>query len=42
MWAQVLQQQTEAVARLGSVLKRDIRDMQIIMAEDTEMTEDVS
>lgn len=32
---QVLQQQTEAIARLGSVLKRDIRDMEIMMAEDT-------
>ncbi|PWA95225.1 hypothetical protein CTI12_AA018120 [Artemisia annua] len=34
---EVLQQQTEAVARLGNVLKRDIRDMEIIMAEDTQM-----
>ncbi|GAB4829341.1 Nuclear pore complex protein Nup54 [Ancistrocladus abbreviatus] len=33
---EVLQQQTEAIARLGNVLKRDIRDMEIIMAEDTE------
>lgn len=39
---EVLQQQTEAIARLGNVLKRDIRDMEIIMAEDTEMTDDVS
>ncbi|KAK6241877.1 hypothetical protein SCA6_007266 [Theobroma cacao] len=39
---EVLQQQTEAIARLGNVLKRDIRDMEIIMAEDTDMTEDVS
>ncbi|XP_038692354.1 nuclear pore complex protein NUP54-like [Tripterygium wilfordii] len=39
---EVLQQQTEVIARLGTVLKRDIRDMEIIMAEDTEMTEDVS
>lgn len=39
---EVVQQQTEAIARLGSVLKRDIRDMEIIMAEDTEMTEDMS
>ncbi|KAK3223628.1 hypothetical protein Dsin_010653 [Dipteronia sinensis] len=39
---EVLQQQTEAIARLGNVLKRDIRDMEIIMAEDTEMSEDVS
>lgn len=33
---QVLQQQTEAIARLGTVLKRDVRDMEIIMAEDTQ------
>lgn len=33
-FGQVLQQQTEAIARLGNVLKRDIRDMEIIMAED--------
>ena len=39
---QVLQQQTEAIARLGSVLKRDIRDMEIIMAEDAEMTDDAN
>lgn len=39
---EVLQQQTEAIARLGNVLKRDIRDMDIIMAEDTEMAEDTS
>ncbi|XP_017972020.1 PREDICTED: nuclear pore complex protein NUP54 [Theobroma cacao] len=39
---EVLQQQTEAIARLGNVLKRDIRDMEIIMAEDTDMTEDGS
>ncbi|OMO88180.1 Nucleoporin Nup54/Nup57/Nup44 [Corchorus olitorius] len=39
---EVLQQQTEAIARLGNVLKRDIRDMEIIMAEDTEMTDYVS
>ncbi|KAJ1391610.1 Nuclear pore complex protein Nup54 [Sesbania bispinosa] len=32
---EVLQQQMEAIARLGSVLKRDIRDMEIMMAEDT-------
>ncbi|KAI8004128.1 Nuclear pore complex protein NUP54 [Camellia lanceoleosa] len=38
----VLQQQTEAIARLGNVLKRDIRDMEIIMAEDKEMTENGS
>lgn len=41
MW-QVLQQQTEAIARLGNVLKRDVRDMEIIMAEDKEMTDDAS
>ncbi|XP_038704020.1 nuclear pore complex protein NUP54-like [Tripterygium wilfordii] len=39
---EVLQQQTEAIARLGTVLKRDIRDMEIIMAEDTQMTQDLS
>ncbi|GMH01505.1 hypothetical protein Nepgr_003344 [Nepenthes gracilis] len=39
---EVLQQQTEAIARLGSVLKRDIRDMEIIMAEGTETIENVS
>lgn len=38
-FSQVLQQQTEAIARLGNVLKRDARDMEIIMSEDTEMTE---
>ena len=37
---QVLQQQTEAISRLGNVLKRDIRDMEIIMSEDTEMAQD--
>ncbi|KAL1550440.1 Nuclear pore complex protein Nup54 [Salvia divinorum] len=36
---EVLQRQTEAIARLGNVLKRDVRDMEIIMAEDTEMTQ---
>ncbi|KAL2253744.1 nuclear pore complex protein NUP54 [Sesamum indicum] len=36
---EVLQRQTEAIARLGNVLKRDMRDMEIIMAEDTEMSE---
>lgn len=25
----------EAIARLGSVLKRDVRDMEIMIAEDT-------
>ncbi|KAL7226992.1 hypothetical protein ACSBR1_021957 [Camellia fascicularis] len=39
---EVLQQQTEAIARLGNVLKRDIRDTEIIMAEDKEMTENGS
>ncbi|CAO2828959.1 unnamed protein product [Amaranthus hypochondriacus] len=39
---EVLQQQTDAIARLGNVLKRDIRDMEIIMSEDTEMIEDAS
>lgn len=33
---QVLQQQTEAIARMGSVLKRDLRDMEIMMAEETD------
>ncbi|KAL3511426.1 hypothetical protein ACH5RR_030827 [Cinchona calisaya] len=37
---EVLQQQTEAIGRLGNVLKRDMRDMEIIMAEETEMSED--
>ncbi|TKY47754.1 Nuclear pore complex protein NUP54 [Spatholobus suberectus] len=32
---EVLQQQMEAIARLGGVLKRDIRDMEIMMTEDT-------
>ncbi|KAL8492431.1 hypothetical protein ACS0TY_023856 [Phlomoides rotata] len=36
---EVLQRQTEAIARLSNVLKRDTRDMEIIMAEDTEMTQ---
>ncbi|KAG6426731.1 hypothetical protein SASPL_110960 [Salvia splendens] len=38
---EVLQRQTEAIARLGNLLKRDVRDMGIIMAEDTdtEMTQ---
>lgn len=42
IWLQVLQHQTEAIARLGNVLKRDIRDMEIIMADDTEMAEDTN
>ncbi|KAJ6846203.1 nuclear pore complex protein NUP54 [Iris pallida] len=37
---EVLQQQTEAIARLGNVLKRDTRDMEIIMSEDTYMADD--
>ncbi|CAI9093221.1 OLC1v1028666C1 [Oldenlandia corymbosa var. corymbosa] len=37
---EVLQQQTEAIARLGNVLKKDIRDLEIILAEDIEMSED--
>lgn len=37
---EVLQQQTEAIARLGVVLKRDTRDMEIIMSEGTDMVED--
>ncbi|KAK9751160.1 hypothetical protein RND81_02G246500 [Saponaria officinalis] len=39
---EVLQQQTDAIARLGNVLKRDIRDMEIIMSDDTEMIENGS
>ncbi|CAL5349700.1 unnamed protein product [Camellia sinensis] len=35
-------QETEAIARLGNVLNRDIRDTEIIMAEDKEMTENGS
>ncbi|TKY59879.1 Nuclear pore complex protein NUP54 [Spatholobus suberectus] len=31
----VLQQQTDAIARLSSVLKRDVRHVEIMMAEDT-------
>lgn len=34
---QVLQQQTGAISRLWNVLMKDIRDSEIIMAEDTEM-----
>ncbi|KAK3124794.1 hypothetical protein QOZ80_7BG0593170 [Eleusine coracana subsp. coracana] len=37
---EVLQQQTEAVAKLGNVLKRDIRDLEIMQSEDTDMAED--
>lgn len=39
---QVLQQQTEGIARLGSVLKRDVRDMEIMTSEDTDMADDGS
>ncbi|XP_020106893.1 nuclear pore complex protein NUP54 [Ananas comosus] len=37
---EVLQQQTEAIARLGNVLKRDARDMEIIMSESANVAED--
>ncbi|RWR74549.1 nuclear pore complex protein NUP54 [Cinnamomum micranthum f. kanehirae] len=37
---EVLQQQTEGIARLGSVLKRDVRDMEIMTSEDTDMADD--
>ncbi|XP_075518381.1 nuclear pore complex protein NUP54 isoform X1 [Primulina tabacum] len=37
---EMLQQQIVAIAGLGNVLKRDIRDTEIIMAEDTEMSQD--
>lgn len=37
---EVLQQQTEAIARLGTLFKRDIRDMEIIMAEEADMLQD--
>lgn len=33
---EVLQQQTEAVARLGNVLKRDTRDIEIIISESSD------
>ncbi|KAL1804538.1 hypothetical protein DCAR_0936193 [Daucus carota subsp. sativus] len=33
---EVLQQQTEAISRMGGVLKRDLRDMEIMMAEETD------
>ncbi|RRT79083.1 hypothetical protein B296_00025990, partial [Ensete ventricosum] len=36
----VLQQETEAIARLGNVLKRDMRDLEIIMSESTDTLED--
>uniref|UniRef100_A0ACD5V0Y8 Uncharacterized protein n=1 Tax=Avena sativa TaxID=4498 RepID=A0ACD5V0Y8_AVESA len=37
---EALQQQTEAVAKLGNVLKRDTRDVEIVLLEDTDMAED--
>lgn len=37
---EVLQQETEAIARLANVLKKDTRDMEIIMSEGTIMVED--
>jgi len=37
---ETLQQQTEAIAKLGNVLKRDIRDLEIIQSNDTDMAED--
>ncbi|KAM3385823.1 hypothetical protein ACQJBY_009498 [Aegilops geniculata] len=39
---EALQQQTEAVAKLGNVLKRDTRDVEIVLSEDTDMEEDSS
>jgi len=36
---QVLRQQTEAISRLATVLKRDMRDIDIILSEDTEMVD---
>ncbi|CAA7400590.1 unnamed protein product [Spirodela intermedia] len=39
---EVLQRQTGAIARLGNVLKRDTRDVEIIMSEDSAMAEDGS
>ncbi|XP_004502306.1 nuclear pore complex protein NUP54 [Cicer arietinum] len=36
---EVLQQQMDAIARLGSVLKRDVRNTEIMMAEETGTTE---
>lgn len=36
---EALQQQTEAIARLGTVLKRDSRDMEIIMSEGSNLGE---
>ncbi|KAL6871580.1 hypothetical protein ACP4OV_014409 [Aristida adscensionis] len=37
---EALQQQTEAIAKLGNVLKRDTRDLEIMHSEDTDMSED--
>uniref|UniRef100_J3MK48 Nucleoporin Nup54 alpha-helical domain-containing protein n=1 Tax=Oryza brachyantha TaxID=4533 RepID=J3MK48_ORYBR len=37
---EALQQQTEAVAKLGNVMKRDTRDLEIILSEDTDMADD--
>ncbi|KAK1617413.1 hypothetical protein QYE76_022930 [Lolium multiflorum] len=37
---EALQQQTEAVAKLGNVLKRDTRDVEIVLSEDIDMVED--
>lgn len=37
---QVLQQQTEAISRLCNVMKRDFRDLEIIMAEDAQMVKE--
>ncbi|KAG7978836.1 hypothetical protein I3843_05G101900 [Carya illinoinensis] len=39
---EVLQQQTEAIVGLGNILKRDVRDVKIIMAADREPTEDLT
>uniref|UniRef100_A0ACD5U930 Uncharacterized protein n=1 Tax=Avena sativa TaxID=4498 RepID=A0ACD5U930_AVESA len=39
---EALQQQTEAVAKLGNVLKRDTRDVEIVLLEDTDMAEDAA
>ncbi|KQK20126.1 nuclear pore complex protein NUP54 [Brachypodium distachyon] len=37
---EALQQQTEAVAKLGNVLKRDTRDVEIVLSEVVDMAED--
>jgi len=37
---EALQQQTEAVAKLGNVLKKDTRDVEIVLLEETDMVED--